>query len=85
VELRLERTAVLDIDPDVLATDLRASHPRQADRRTAHARPGGAAAVVRVRALLHVVPVTIGAMDSSWAMAKSLGMSQSQITKEEIL
>jgi hypothetical protein len=74
---------MLDIDP--LATDLRASHPRQADRRRAHARPGGAAAVIRVLALLHVVLVTTGAMDSSWAMAKSLGMSQSQIAKKEIL
>jgi hypothetical protein len=41
--------------------------------------------VIRVLALLHVVLVTSGAMDSSWAMAKSLGMSQSQIAKEEVL
>jgi hypothetical protein len=74
---------MLDIGPDPLATDLRASHPRQADWRTAHAR--GAAALIRVLALIHVVLVTTGAMDSSWAMAKSLGMSQPQIAKEEIL
>jgi hypothetical protein len=41
--------------------------------------------MIRVLALLHVVLVTTGAMDSSWAIAKSLGMSHSQITKEEVL
>jgi hypothetical protein len=41
--------------------------------------------MIRVLALLHVVLVTTGAMDSSWAMAKSLAMSPSQINKEEAL
>ena len=41
--------------------------------------------MIRVLALLHVVLVTTGAMDSSWAMAKSLGMSHSQIPKMEVL
>ena len=38
----------------------------------------------RVVALLHVVLVTMGAMDRGWAMAKSLAMSHSQIIKEEV-
>ena len=38
--------------------------------------------MIRVLALLHVVLVTIGAMDSSWAMAKSLAMSPAPIIKE---
>jgi hypothetical protein len=41
--------------------------------------------VIRVLSVLHVVLVTTGAMDSSWAMAKSLAMSQSQITEEQVL
>jgi hypothetical protein len=43
------------------------------------------AATVRALALLHVVLVTTGATDSSWAMAKSLGMSHPQTTREEVL
>ena len=38
--------------------------------------------MIRVLALLHVVLVTTGAMDSSWAMAKSFAMSHAPITKE---
>lgn len=55
------------------------------DPRAHRARPEGAAALIRVLALIHVVLVTAGAKDSSWAMAKSLGMSQGQITREEVL
>ena len=33
--------------------------------------------MIRVLALLHVVLVTTGAMDSSWAVAKSLAISHS--------
>jgi hypothetical protein len=38
--------------------------------------------MIRVLALLHVLLVTTGAMDSSWAIAKSLATSPSPITKE---
>jgi hypothetical protein len=38
--------------------------------------------MIRVLALLHVVLVTTGAMDSSWAIAKSLAMSHAPIIKE---
>jgi hypothetical protein len=38
--------------------------------------------MIRVLALLHVMLVTTGAMDSSRAMAKSLAMSHAPITKE---
>jgi hypothetical protein len=41
--------------------------------------------MIRVLALLHVVLVTTGAMDSSWAMAKSLAMSHTPINNEEAL
>ena len=40
--------------------------------------------MIRVLALLHVVLVTTGAMDSSWAMAKSLAMSHAPITHEDV-
>ena len=62
---------MLDIDPDALAIAFERRIRGKADRRTAaHPHPGGVAAMIRVLALLHVVLVTTGAMDSSWAMAK---------------
>ena len=75
---------MLDIDPDALAIAFERRIRGKADRRTAHPHPRGVAAMIRVLALLHVVLVTTGTMDSSWAMAKSLAMSHAPITHEGV-
>ena len=62
---------MLDFDPNALAITFERGTLRQADRRTKRLHPRGVAAMIRVLALLHVVLVTTGAMDSSWAMAKA--------------
>ena len=74
---------MLDFDPDAIAFQRRFRGQRTSGRSVCIRR--GVAAMIRVLALLHVVLVTTGAMDSSWAVAKSLAMSHSQITKEQVL
>jgi hypothetical protein len=71
----------LDPDPVAIAFDNRIHGRRTAGRLRAR----GVAAAIRILALLHVVLVTIGAMDSSWAMAKSLAMPHTPIHDEEAL
>ena len=66
---------MLDFDPDAIALERRFRGQRIGGRSVCIRR--GVAALIRVLALLHVVLVTTGAMDSSWAVAKSLAMSHS--------
>ena len=71
----------IDLVPVAIAFDHRIHGKRTAGRLRAR----GVAAAIRILALLHVVLVTTGAMDSSWAMAKSLAMSHTPTNNEEAL
>ena len=74
---------MLDTFPNALAIAFKRLM-RQPVRRTWSPR-SGVTAVISGLALLHIVLVTTGAMDCSWAMAKSLATSHSQTSKEEAL
>jgi hypothetical protein len=74
---------MLELDPDAVAIAL--DHRIHGKPTAGRLRARGVAAAIRILALLHVVLVTTGAMDSSWAMAKSLAMSHTPINNEEEL
>jgi hypothetical protein len=71
---------MLDFDTDALGTAFERSI--RGKRIGGRLHPRGVVGLIRVLALLHVVLVTTGTMDSSWAMAKSLAVSHPPITKE---